>query len=323
MSFSELFSLRREKPNSENFEKIFQVVRRNKDDHVFKSAWRSIERSLRFPVDSNGSSLRNYNNFVVDLKARIGEYPKAQVPSDIREILDKETAPSVQQAVKLQQFIKARDTLVVWEKIAKVADIEENFSKAYASAEEAIKRAKGFADWMNKNSVQLFKKLYFLDLSLNQLTSIPQELGGLEDFVKLNISHNQLKSISKELGGLKNLMAFYLSHNQLKSIPKELGGLKNLFALDLNHNQLTSIPKELGGLKALVILDLSHNQLTSIPKELGGLENLMRFFLDGNPLKSIPEELGSFLENLPELDLSHNQLTLIPKELRQVPYLQL
>ena len=71
---------------------------------------------------------------------------------------------------------------------------------------------------------------------------------------ELTLSDLELTSVPKELGQLNNLTYLDLSQNQLTSVPKELGQLNNLTYLDLSQNQLTSVPKELGQLNNLTSL---------------------------------------------------------------------
>ena len=138
----------------------------------------------------------------------------------------------------------------------------------------------------------------FLNLSYNNLTSIPPELGILSKLERLNLNNNHLTSIPPELGKLSNLKELTLNDNKLTSIPPEVGNLSNLIELSFHNNKLTSIPPELGNLSNLKILYLSYNNLTSIPPELGNLSNLKQLWLNNNKLTSIPPELGINLETL-------------------------
>jgi len=102
----------------------------------------------------------------------------------------------------------------------------------------------------------------------------------------LNVSYNQIQTIPKELGQLASLQRLYLYNNKLQTIPKELGQLASLQRLYLYNNQLQTIPKELGQLASLQELYLDNNQLQTIPKELGQLASLRYFRLDNN-LKNV------------------------------------
>ncbi|RZM82905.1 COR domain-containing protein [Leptolyngbya iicbica] len=135
------------------------------------------------------------------------------------------------------------------------------------------------------------QNLSALDLRSNQLSSLPPELGQLQNLLTLDLRSNPLSSLPPELGQLQNLSVLYLSSNQLSSLPPELGQLQNLSLLDLRENPLSSLPPELGQLQNLSWLDLRSNQLSSLPPELGQLQNLLRLYLSGNPLPIPPEIL--------------------------------
>lgn len=66
---------------------------------------------------------------------------------------------------------------------------------------------------------------------------------------KLDLSVNQFTTFPKEIGKLENLQTLNLQRNQLTNLPAEIEQLKNLQELDLNDNQFTVLPKEIGKLK--------------------------------------------------------------------------
>jgi Leucine-rich repeat (LRR) protein len=136
------------------------------------------------------------------------------------------------------------------------------------------------------------RPLTSLDLSNNQLTSIPAALGNLTHLTKIILWRNQLTEIPEALGNLTNLTHLYLWNNQLTEVPATLGNLINLRYLNLSFNQLTDIPAWVGNLTNLTELGLSFNQLTEIPAELGNLINLTNLWLYHNQLTEIPASLN-------------------------------
>ena len=71
----------------------------------------------------------------------------------------------------------------------------------------------------------------------------------------LNLSNNELTEIPKELGNLANLQALNLEGNRLTTVPKELGYLSNLKKLSLYDNvDLREIPRELTENETLEII---------------------------------------------------------------------
>jgi internalin A len=164
--------------------------------------------------------------------------------------------------------------------------------------------------------------LQVLDLSRNQLTAIPAELGRLANLQILDLDYNQIVAVAAELGQLANLRTLALAGNELAAIPAELGQLANLEDLSLDDNRLATIPTELGQLANLQKLGLFYNQLVEIPVDLGKLANLRELDLYGNRLAAIPSELGR-LANLQTLDVSDNELRTIPAELGKLANLHL
>ncbi|MFA6159341.1 MAG: leucine-rich repeat domain-containing protein [Candidatus Paceibacterota bacterium] len=161
------------------------------------------------------------------------------------------------------------------------------------------------------SSIDQLSSLQELDLSGNQLTSLPPEIGHLSSLQYLYLSNNQLKSLPREISQLSSLRVLNLNNNQLTSLPPEVGHLSSLRLLYLNDNQLTSLPPEISHLSSLQELWLGNNQLTSLPPEIGQLSSLRSLILDDNQLTSPPPEIGQ-LSSLQWLYLDHNCLIHIP-----------
>jgi internalin A len=156
-----------------------------------------------------------------------------------------------------------------------------------------------------------------LDLNRNQLTSLPMEIGQLANLNTLNLHRNQLTILPAEIGRLANLNIFNIRSNQLTNLPTEIGQLANLHELYLHSNKLTVIPAKIGQLANLNRLDISNNQLASLPAEIGQLTNLNILDISSNKLTNLPAETGK-LTNLNRLDISSNQLASLPAEIGQL-----
>eukprot|EP00003_Mantamonas_plastica_P024149 TRINITY_DN4463_c0_g2_i1.p2 TRINITY_DN4463_c0_g2~~TRINITY_DN4463_c0_g2_i1.p2 ORF type:complete len:775 (-),score=308.79 TRINITY_DN4463_c0_g2_i1:223-2547(-) len=172
-----------------------------------------------------------------------------------------------------------------------------------------------------------------LDLSGNQLKTLPSSLYGLANLRELNISDNQLsrlhafknlvslESVNLSGNGLEiiprglslcqNLMVLEAASNHLGVISKEIIQLNNLQRLHLGSNSIDKLPKELFALGNLEDIDLSNNELTVIPVEIGQLEGLRNLNLSSNFMSSVPAELVS-LPNMKRLAIADNKLEEVP-----------
>jgi len=88
------------------------------------------------------------------------------------------------------------------------------------------------------------------------------------DLTHLDLSHNQLTSLPSEITKLANLVRLALSDNGLTDVPSEITKLSKLTSLDLSNNQLTSVPPEITKLTNLTYLNLHNNQLPISPETL-------------------------------------------------------
>ena len=160
-----------------------------------------------------------------------------------------------------------------------------------------------------------------LDLSILDLTELPEALGHLTELYSLNLSGNQLGALPESLGQLTQLRILDASNNQLRALPESLGQLAHLEELYVSGNQLGALPESLGQLTQLRILDASNNQLRALPESLGQLAHLEELYVWGNELGALPESLGQ-LTQLRILDASNNQLRALPESLGQPAHLE-
>ncbi|KAK5959512.1 adenylate cyclase PWA37_003473 [Arxiozyma heterogenica] len=227
-----------------------------------------------------------------------------------------------------------------------------------------------------------FKGFYPLNmtsliLSKAQLSSIPGDLfTELSRLEKLELSENNLSSLPKEIGSLNKLIYLSVARNKLESLPAEFAQLKSLRSLDLHYNNIreffegieeieltylnissnafgsiasmdstmftnpTGSNKLLNSLLFLVaadnqftdkmlpffnsfinlkLLNLSYNSFADISAL--NLKNLTELYMSGNKISAIPSECVLNWKELKVLMLNGNQLVTLPAELSQLSQL--
>ncbi|XP_007571003.1 leucine-rich repeat-containing protein 59 isoform X1 [Poecilia formosa] len=86
--------------------------------------------------------------------------------------------------------------------------------------------------------LSLFPKATVVDLSCNNIISLPPEFCSLIHLVKLDLSKNQLTCLPDDLGNLVNLQHLDLYNNKLMVLPVSFSQLRSLKWLDLKDNPL-------------------------------------------------------------------------------------
>lgn len=173
-----------------------------------------------------------------------------------------------------------------------------------------------------------FSKLKYLDISCNDLESVPEWL--LQNPLKfLNLGANKLSQIP-DLSGLP-LEILKLHKNALRVLPSIGNQIKSL---NLYLNQMDEIPKVVENLLHLEVfsfgvskikslfdftktphlrwLTLTVNQLEVLPESICSLSKLEGLQLAKNKLKYLPDNIGA-MKNLKALTLYSNQISELPE----------
>jgi len=154
----------------------------------------------------------------------------------------------------------------------------------------------------------------------DKLTSFPLEILSLADSLEiLDLSDNQLTSLPSELSQLKKLKIIFASNNLFTTLPEVLGGCENLEMVGFKSNQIKHVPADALPAK-LRWLILTDNCIETLPDSLGERPSLQKLALAGNKLTTLPLTLAQSL-NLELVRISANNLTECPEQLLKLPKL--
>ncbi|OXB77003.1 UNVERIFIED_CONTAM: hypothetical protein H355_014825 [Colinus virginianus] len=110
-----------------------------------------------------------------------------------------------------------------------------------------------------------------LDLSLCDLSEVPvRELAALPKATVLDLSCNNLLSLPSDFCSLTHLVKLDLSKNRLQQLPADFGRLVSLQHLDLLNNRLVTLPVSFAQLKNLKWLDVKDNPLDPVLAKVAG-----------------------------------------------------
>lgn len=158
-----------------------------------------------------------------------------------------------------------------------------------------------------------------LKLSEN-LTSFPVEILSLADSLEiLDLSGNQLTSLPNEVIQLQKLKIIFASNNLFKTLPEVLGLCPNLEMIGFKANKIDHVPANSLPPK-LRWLILTDNQIETLPDSLGERPRLQKLALAGNRLTHLPQTLAQSA-NLELVRISANQLAECPDQLLGLPKL--
>lgn len=133
------------------------------------------------------------------------------------------------------------------------------------------------------DDVTELNKLKFMDISFNQLTSLPQSFT-LPSLHTLNLSNNRLESLP-DFRKLEGLSTIFIDHNNLTSFPNGIETLPNLSEIHAASNKISTFPENIKVMTNIKHLDLSENTLKEITCDLSDCHRLKTLDLKNNPFK--------------------------------------
>jgi hypothetical protein len=158
-----------------------------------------------------------------------------------------------------------------------------------------------------------------LDLACG-LRTLPPEVFDLADTLEvLNLSGNQLSSLPHDLPRLHRLKVIFCSDNPFAQLPEVLGDCVGLQVVGFKSCRIKDVPG-IALPPALRWLILTDNAITTLPSELGHRPALQKLMLAGNQLRDLPQGLAG-AQRLELMRLAANQLAQLPGWLTELPSL--
>ncbi len=152
------------------------------------------------------------------------------------------------------------------------------------------------------------------------LKEFPVEIFDLADSLEiLDLSGNDLFSLPDDFSRLHKLRILFCSDNQFTRLPEVLGQCPQLSMVGFKANKIRSVPAAALG-KSLRWLILTDNRISELPAELGRCTQLQKLMLAGNQLQALPEELAACTQ-LELLRIAANRFTVLPEWLFALPRL--
>jgi hypothetical protein len=150
-------------------------------------------------------------------------------------------------------------------------------------------------------ALDLARSTGVLQLSSLGLISLPRAMFD-PTFVhlirRLDVSGNDLRSIPPAIGLLRNVEVLFLNGNPLASIPDEIEGCISLKVLDLRDTLVSSLPPSLGKLPSIVDINLLNTRLDPVVQDLyarGGVLKLLSYLSERDARRDLEEALRATL----------------------------
>ncbi|KAL0486573.1 Ras-related LRR protein, partial [Acrasis kona] len=206
---------------------------------------------------------------------------------------------------------------------------ENNLRGTIILGSQSLKTIKMSGNQIEEISIPcVIPRLCYLDISNNQLTSLPEDIFDLAEFLsELTISHNHISYIPSSVSESR-LSMLDASYNSITDVNfMSHLGLGSIHTLKLSHNKIQSIPPTAPWITSTALrhLNLSHNQINGVAipdKCIESWFNLSYLNLENNNLSLLSKTPINKLAQLRELYLSNNLLQELPIKMTDLRGLQ-
>lgn len=152
------------------------------------------------------------------------------------------------------------------------------------------------------------------------LAVFPHEILSLKETLEvLDLTGNQLSTLPDELAGFGKLRIIFCSENRFTELPEVLGRCPALTMVGFKANQIATVSAKAlpAGLRWLILTD---NAIERLPDELGQCDALQKLMLAGNRLRELPASLAN-CHRLELLRIAANRIERFPEWLLALPRL--
>jgi Leucine-rich repeat (LRR) protein len=134
-------------------------------------------------------------------------------------------------------------------------------SKVSVTASDVSVSNKGHTELPYHRSVREFTKLKTANFSRNGLSRFPKQLPSdmrtypaiIDTLVELDLSSNELESLPDEICLLMNLKKLKLEGNRITRLPNHFPALYKMEKLYINNNELTELPLDMANMVNLKV----------------------------------------------------------------------
>lgn len=152
------------------------------------------------------------------------------------------------------------------------------------------------------------------------LKEFPREIFTLAETLEvLDMTDNNLSTLPDDFGKLKNLRILFLSNNQFSTIPMVLSEFSKLSMIGFRNNQISTLAENTLPLSTRWLI-LTDNELIKLPNSMGNLKLLQKCMLSGNKLTCLPQSMHK-CHNSELLRIAVNKFQELPSFLLHLPKL--
>lgn len=156
--------------------------------------------------------------------------------------------------------------LIESEKIKIQADIVDVYYDCYPIEiyEDEIRKSEKSLFYKTKIVSAYASRGNKLSLTNGNISTLPDDIGSLEQLASLDLRGNFLSDIPNSFGELSNLEELSISKNKFQYLPEIVTRLTKLNLLDISSNQISKLPQTISILSKLEFIDLSDNPIDDL-----------------------------------------------------------